>query len=98
MTGIKSCEAVWFAGLVAWYIIRRPFERRARRVATVKSFVGPREHALLVFAFAGLWVIPAIYAFNGFPRQLDRPLVPTIAYLGVGLLCGALALFYRIDS
>jgi protein-S-isoprenylcysteine O-methyltransferase Ste14 len=98
MTGLMSCEAVWFAGLVAWYIIRRPFERTARRVATIKSFVGPREHALLVFAFAGLWVMPAIYALNGFPRQLDRPIVPAIAYLGVGLLCGALALFYRSHS
>ena len=24
------CEIVWFAGLVAWYVIRYPFERRAK--------------------------------------------------------------------
>jgi len=95
MTGLMTCEAIWFAGLIAWYIIRRPFERTARRVATIKSFFGWRERGLLALAFAGLFVIPGVYALNGFPRQLDRPVVPAIAYLGLALLCGALALFYR---
>jgi len=32
-----SCKVIWFASLVAWYIIRHPFERRARKVATISS-------------------------------------------------------------
>ena len=96
MTGLRaSCEVIWFAGLVAWYIIRQPFERRARKVATIRSSFGRREWGLLAVAFAGLWIVPGVYALTGFPRVLDRPVIPSIAYLGVAVLCGALALFYR---
>ena len=96
MIGLRtSCEVIWFAGLVAWYIIRQPFERRARKVATLRSSFGRREWGLLAVAFAGLWIVPGVYALTGFPRVLDRPVVPSIAYLGVAVLCGALALFYR---
>lgn len=96
MTGLRtSCEVIWFAGLVGWYIIRHPFERNARKVATIKSFLGPREWGLLALAFAGFWIVPGVYALTGFPRLLNRPVVPSIAYLGVAVLCSALALFYR---
>jgi protein-S-isoprenylcysteine O-methyltransferase Ste14 len=89
------CEIVWFAGLVAWYVIRYPFERRAKKAGVTKSLFGWRESGLLALAFLGLWVIPAIYALIGFPAALDRPLVPAIAILGIVTLCGALFLFYR---
>ena len=89
------CEIVWFAGLVAWYIIRYPFERRAKKVGVTKSLFGWRESGLLSLAFFGLWIVPLIYSLTGFPAALDRPLIPTIAILGVVALCGALLLFYR---
>src|SRR3984885_6405717 len=89
------CEIVWFAGLVAWYIIRYPFERRAKKVGVTKSLFGWRESGLLSLAFFGLWIVPAIYALTGFPPALDRPFIPAIAILGVVTLCGALLLFYR---
>ncbi len=95
MTGLRVCEAIWFAGLIAWYIIRRPFERTARTVATIKSSFGRRERGLLALAFLGLCIIPGAYVASGFPRLLDRPIIPAIAYLGVAFLCSALALFYR---
>ena len=53
------CEIVWFAGLVAWYIIRYPFERRAKKVGVTKSLFGWRESGLLSLAFFGLWIVPA---------------------------------------
>jgi len=89
------CEIVWFAGLVAWYIIRYPFERRAKKVGVTKSLFGWRESGLLALAFVGLWIVPLIYALTGFLASLDRPLIPAIAVLGVVALCGALFLFYR---
>jgi protein-S-isoprenylcysteine O-methyltransferase Ste14 len=89
------CEIIWFAGLVAWYIIRYPFERRAKKVGVTKSLFGWRESGLLSLAFLGLWIVPLIYSLTGFPAALDRPLIPTIAILGVVALCGALLLFYR---
>jgi len=89
------CEIIWFAGLVAWYVIRYPFERRAKKVGVTKSLFGWRESGLLAMAFLGLWVIPAIYTLTGFPAALDRPLIPAIAILGIVMLCAALFLFYR---
>ncbi len=89
------CEIIWFAGLIAWYAIRYPFERRAKKIAISKSHFGRRESGLLALAFACLWLIPGVYALTGFPRALDRPLLPAIAYLGIATLCGALWLFYR---
>jgi protein-S-isoprenylcysteine O-methyltransferase Ste14 len=89
------CEIVWFAGLVGWYIIRYPFERRAKKVGVTKSLFGWRESGLLSLAFFGLWIVPLIYSLTGFPAALDRPLIPAITILGVVALCGALLLFYR---
>jgi protein-S-isoprenylcysteine O-methyltransferase Ste14 len=88
------CEIVWFAGLVGWYIIRYPFERRAKKVGVTKSLFDRRESGLLALAFVGLWMVPLIYALTGFPASFDRPLIPAIAVLGVVFLCGALVLFY----
>ena len=89
------CNLIWFAGLVAWYIIRYPFERRAKKVGVAKSLFGWRESGLLALAFVGLWGVPLIYALTGFPSRLDRQVVPAVAVLGVVILCGALLLFFR---
>ncbi len=67
---------VWFAGLVGWYIIRHPFERKAKKIGVRKSLFDRRESGLLAIALLGLFVIPAIYVLTGFPASLDRPFVP----------------------
>jgi protein-S-isoprenylcysteine O-methyltransferase Ste14 len=90
-----AAELVWFAGLVGWYIIRRPFERRAKKVAVSKSLLDRREQILLAAALLGLFVIPAIYAVTGFPAEFDRRFVPTVAWAGVIALITALWLFHR---
>ncbi len=86
---------VWFAGLVGWYIIRHPFERKAKKIGVRKSLLDWRERALLAVAFLGLLVIPALYALTGFPASLDRPFIPALAWLGLVPLVGALWLFRR---
>ena len=91
----RVCEVIWFAGIVGWYIIRYPFERKAKRVRVSKSLFGRRESSLLGFAFLGLCVVPAVYALTGFPKSLDRPFVPAIAWLGLPTLCAGLWLFLR---
>jgi len=88
-------EFTWFLGLVGWYIIRHPFERRARKIHVRKSLFDWRERALLGAAFLGLLVIPAVYALSGFPAALDRPFVSVVAWLGLPPLVGALWLFRR---
>ncbi len=86
---------IWFAGIVGWYIIRQPFERKAKKVGVSKSHFGRRESSILAFAFLGLLAIPAVYALIGFPALLDRPFIPAIAWLGLVTLCAALWLFRR---
>lgn len=88
-------ELIWFAGLVGWYIIRYPFERKAKKIRVAKSLFDRRESSLLAVALLGLFVIPAIYVLTGFPAALDRPLVPWIAWLGIVPIVGALWLFRR---
>jgi protein-S-isoprenylcysteine O-methyltransferase Ste14 len=89
------CAVIWFAGIVGWYIIRHPFERKAKKVGVSKSLFGRRESSILGFAFLGLFVIPALYALSGFPASLDRPFIPVITWLGLVALCAALWLFRR---
>lgn len=86
---------IWFAGLVGWYIIRQPFERRAKKISVSTSFFDRRESGLLAIAIFGLFVIPAAYVLTGFPESLDRPFIPAIAWLGLLPLVGALWLFRR---
>jgi protein-S-isoprenylcysteine O-methyltransferase Ste14 len=94
MLASTVCEITWFAGLVAWYIIRYPFERAAKKVGVAKSLFGWRESGPLL-AFVGSFVVPAIYALTGFPSSLERQFIPAVAVLGFVILCGALLLFYR---
>jgi protein-S-isoprenylcysteine O-methyltransferase Ste14 len=86
---------VWFAGVVGWYIIRYPFERKAKKIRVRTSRFDWRESSILGFALLGLFAIPCLYVFAGFPASLDRPFVPAIAWLGIVPLCAALWLFRR---
>ena len=86
---------VWFAGVVGWYIIRHPFERKARKIGVTKSLFDWWEYSVLTFATLGLFVAPAVYVLMGFPALLDRPFNPTVASLGLVPLCTALWLFHR---
>jgi protein-S-isoprenylcysteine O-methyltransferase Ste14 len=86
---------LWFAGLVGWYIIRRPFERKAKKIGVSRSLFDRRESGLLALAVLGLFVIPAIYVLTGFPVSLDRPFIPAVAWLGLVPMVGALWLFRR---
>jgi protein-S-isoprenylcysteine O-methyltransferase Ste14 len=95
MMTAAACEVIWFMGLVAWYIIRRRFERKAKKVGVVESFFGRRDATLLIMAVIAMFVVPLIYVLTGFPKSLDRSDIPATAWLGVATLCAALSLFYR---
>jgi protein-S-isoprenylcysteine O-methyltransferase Ste14 len=86
---------IWFAGLVGWYIIRRPFERKARKMRVKTSLMDRQEWILLACMTIGLFVIPVINALTGFPKSLDRPFDAVIAWVGLVPLVSALWLFRR---
>ena len=88
-------ELIWFAGLVGWYIIRHPFERKARKMGVSKSLLDWKEWILLASASFGLFLIPAAYVLTGVSASLNREFIPAVAWLGLLPLSGALWLFRR---
>jgi protein-S-isoprenylcysteine O-methyltransferase Ste14 len=88
-------KIVWVLGVVAWYVIRYPFERRAKRVRIVKHHRPASESIGLAAAFAGLAVIPAIYVATGAPRMADYPASTVAVFLGAVVYIAALWVFRR---
>jgi protein-S-isoprenylcysteine O-methyltransferase Ste14 len=90
-----TADVMWLTGMIGWYVIRYPYQRRARRAGVSKSFVDWREWAVLVALSLGLFVAPALIVATGCPAPLDRSFIPTIGWLGLVVLCAALWLFRR---
>jgi len=78
-----AAEIIWVLGLVAWYVIRFPYERKAKRTAVRKSLRDLRERTILLIGFAGLLFVPAVYVATGFPAAAERPFSSLVAGLGV---------------
>ena len=90
-----AAEIVWCAGVIVWYVIRHPYNRRARKTPVVRTMHDSLEWVLLVSAAVGLFVIPAFYLASGVPAALDRQFVPWMAIFGVLMMLVALWLFWR---
>jgi protein-S-isoprenylcysteine O-methyltransferase Ste14 len=88
-------KLVWWAGIVGWYIIRFPHQRRSRKIPIAIRSERARDQVLLAISFTGLFVIPVIYFATGEPRFADYPFQPPLAWLGTAVFALSLALFYR---
>ncbi|MDQ6433625.1 protein-S-isoprenylcysteine O-methyltransferase [Mesorhizobium sp. LHD-90] len=86
-------EIIWVLGVVAWYVIRYPFERRAKRVRVVSSRRSPAETVGLASALFGLAVFPAFYVATGMPQAADYPARLWAIVAGTVLFASALWLF-----
>ena len=64
-------EIVWVLGIVAWYVIRYPFERRAKRVRVVSDRRSLSESVGLASALFGLAILPGFYVATGIPETAD---------------------------
>jgi protein-S-isoprenylcysteine O-methyltransferase Ste14 len=84
-------EIVWVLGIIAWYVIRYPFERRGKRVPIVSSQRSAAEKIALATALAGLAIVPAFYVATGIPRAADYP--AHIWAVVVGAITFALAMW-----
>lgn len=88
-------KLVWWAGIVGWYVIRLPHERRSRKTPIAIRSERRRDQVLLAISFTGLFVIPVIYVTTGEPRFADYPFKEALAWLGTAVFALSLALFYR---
>ena len=91
-------EWIWLIGGVAWFVIRFPHQRRARKVKIDKSVGGQRDHVLLLCSLSGLAIIPLIYfilaRISGAPLFADYRFVPAQGWIGLVLMVAAIWLFY----
>ena len=92
---LVAAKIIWVLGCVGWYVIRYPHQRRSRRTPVAERRDRVRDTVLMTISFAGLFAVPFTYAVTGQPKFADYPFHPTQAWLGVALLLGAMALFWR---
>ena len=88
-------QIVWVLGIVAWYVIRYPFERRARRVRVVSNNRSRSETVGLVSALVGLAIVPGFYVATGIPKTADYPAKAWAVALGTIIFSSALWVFRR---
>ncbi len=86
-------KILWVMGIVGWYIIRYPFERRARRVRVVSGGRSATDGIGLGAALVGMAVLPAIYVATGIPSQADYTASGWLVALGAVAFASALAMF-----
>lgn len=86
---------LWVLGGIAWYVIRYPFERRARRTRVVLNRRSPVDMCGLGAAMLGMGLVPAIYVATGFPASADYPAGAFRVVLGAALFFAAVWLFRR---
>ncbi|WP_109577454.1 protein-S-isoprenylcysteine O-methyltransferase [Aminobacter sp. AP02] len=88
-------QAAWVVGVVGWYIIRYPFERRAKRVRVVSDRRSRTDAVGLASALFGLAIFPAFYIATGIPRAADYPASAWAVAVGIVLYAAALWVFHR---
>lgn len=89
-------KMIVLAGMVAWFVIRLPHQRRARKTAIAKSARTMREKLLLCGSVTGLGIIPVLYIATGMPAFADYPFRSWQAWLGALIFLLALLLFIRV--
>lgn len=88
-------EIFWIAGIVGWYVIRRPFERRARSVHVVDDRRSMIDRIGLWAAVLGQGVIPAVYIATGMPAAANYPAPMWVIICGIILYSSGLWLFRK---
>jgi protein-S-isoprenylcysteine O-methyltransferase Ste14 len=80
---------------VAYFIIRYPHQRRARKTNVTDRRDLVRERTLMLMSYSGLFVVPLIYVLTDQPKFASYRFSPIQASLGALVLIAAMALLYR---
>jgi protein-S-isoprenylcysteine O-methyltransferase Ste14 len=87
-------KLVWWAGIIGWYVIRYPHQRRSRKTPIAWRIEPTQDGILLAISFAGLFILPVIYVTTGEPRVADYPFEPLLAWFGAAAFASALIGFH----
>jgi protein-S-isoprenylcysteine O-methyltransferase Ste14 len=93
MSLIVAGKAVWVILVVAWYVLRIPFERRSKRTKVSRNSKDMAERLRLAVSAAGLGIIPFVYVATGWPRFAAYRPEPFLFALGILAAAGATVLF-----
>jgi len=88
-------KLAWVAGVIGWYVIRYPHQRRSRKTPIASRRERVREGILLATSFTGLFILPMTYVTTGEPQVADYPFHPLLAWSGAAVFAVALIGFYR---
>lgn len=86
--------AIWVIGILAWFFIRYPYQRRTRKQKVVRNQYDYEERILISGAVFGLFLIPIFYLTTGFPKFADYPFQSAMGWAGTA----AMALFLLVFS
>jgi protein-S-isoprenylcysteine O-methyltransferase Ste14 len=86
---------IWWAGVIGWFVIRYPHQRRSRKTPVASRTERVRERVLLSVSLAGLFIVPVIYLATGVPQRADHTFSAEMAWLGTAVFAASLLLFYR---
>jgi protein-S-isoprenylcysteine O-methyltransferase Ste14 len=90
---VLVAKIIWIAGIVAWFVIRYPFQRRAAALGVARSAGGVSDRVVLAIAALGQFVVPLIYVATGWPAFAEYPFHPLQAWMGLVAFAAALVLF-----
>ncbi|ACP25355.1 putative transmembrane protein [Sinorhizobium fredii NGR234] len=88
-------QIIWVLGIVGWYFIRRPYERRAKRVEVVSNRRSASETIGLAAALVGLGIVPGFYVVTGIPEAADYPASGWAVAIGTLVFAAAMWVFRR---
>ncbi|MBC6717389.1 isoprenylcysteine carboxylmethyltransferase family protein [Aurantimonas sp. DM33-3] len=95
MTPALVGSVAWVLMVAGWYVIRYPFERRAKRARVERSRRGPAETLRMAISLTGLGILPGVFVATGWPESATYD--PAWWQIGLGLcaMAGALVLFRK---
>jgi protein-S-isoprenylcysteine O-methyltransferase Ste14 len=90
---VVAGKIAWVVLTVGWFILRYPFERRARRARVSVDQMKLADRIRLTVSATGLGVVPLIYVATGEPAFASYQPSLVLLALGVVVAAGALVMF-----
>ena len=93
MSLVVAGKIAWIALMVGWFILRYPFERRAKRERVSVDQKKLADRIRLTMSATGLGLVPLIYVVAGDPAFASYRPSPVLFAAGVVVAAAALIMF-----
>ena len=70
---VVTSISIWLAGVIGWFLIRLPYQRKSRKTKIEQTARTPLEMTSLVISGLSLGPLPALLIFTGWVSFADRP-------------------------